>query len=56
MYMQACIADNVIEMYQNPEITRLWSRNHFTEVIAHKFHVLNREVGNELQLNCEQWY
>ena len=54
MYMQACIADNVTQTCQNTEITRLWSRNHFREVVAHEFHVLNQEVGNELQLSCGQ--
>ena len=52
--MQACIADYATQMFQNPEITRMWSRNHFREVVAHEFHVLNHGVGNALQFSCGQ--
>ena len=52
--MQACIADYVTKMCQNPEITRLWSRNHFREVVMQDFHVLNHVFGYELQFSCGQ--
>ena len=54
MYMQACIADYVTQKYENPEITRLWSRNQFMEVVVQEFRVSNHEVGNELNLSCGQ--
>ena len=54
MYMRACIADYVTQMYQNPEITRLWSRNHLGKVIVREFHVLYHAIGNELQFSFGQ--
>ena len=59
--MQAYITDYVLQMCQNPNITTLWSRNHFMEVVVHEFRVwtmmlemsYNLDVGNDIESTYE---